>query len=213
MIRAASAVAACLCATSFGQEFQIDANAMTTHASGPFSEMFTGMFSVTNTLADPDVDGDSSILDVLIDGVRQHSGGATSGAFAFELDVEFAGGDIVSGFLSVSHDSTGSENVYSAELSPTAGGAILEIGDGTFVIGGMTFEGMWVDPSGTFLGVDISPWGSAQPLLGRFSDIAFTPNDDHMDPDTDVDVFMLVPAPAGGLLFGVGALAFLRRRH
>lgn len=214
MIRVAGSVVACLCASSFAQStLQIDSNAMTTHSSGPFSELFSGIFTVLNTPGDPDVDGDARILDLLIDGVRQHSGGADAADFGFELNVEFDGGDIVSGTLAVSHDAFGSENIYTAILEPSNGGAILEVGDGTFIIAGMTFEGLWADPFGTFLNVDISPWGSVQPLSGQFADIAFTPDENNLDPDTDVDVFMVVPAPATGILVISAGLLGCRRRR
>ena len=213
MLRVALPVVASLCGTAMAQDLlQIDTNAMTTRASGPFSEEFTGSFSVLNTALEPDIDGDAMLLDLLIDGVRQNTGGADGDHFSFMLEIEFVDGDITSGSAMIAHDMSGSENVYTAELVASSGGAILEVGVGTFIIGGMTFNGLWEDALGTFLDVDISPWGLFQPVEGRFADIAFTPDENHLDPDTDVDLFMVVPAPAGVMVFAAAGLLCRRRR-
>ncbi len=68
-------------------------------------------------------------------------------------------------------------------------------------------------PLGTFLGVDISPWGSLQPVTGSFAQIAFEPGDDFVDADTDVDVFIMVPTPAAAGMASVGFLTLLGRRR
>lgn len=212
-MRAFGLVAGLACASPvFSQEvMQVDIDAMSTRADGPFSESFTGNLLVFNSLANPDLDGDARILDVLIDSVVQDTGGASAGEFSFEMTIDFVGGDIVDGSLTLSADATGSENSYSARLLPSTGGAILHIGGGTFVVGGLTFDGLWSTPLGTFLGVDVSPWGSVQPVPGRFAEIAYTPNARFEDADTDVDVFVL-PAPATVALLGLAPLTARRRR-
>lgn len=191
---------------------QLDIDALSARAIGtPFDENFTGDLRIFNTAAEPDVDGDAKILDVLIDGTRQFTGGADAPEFSFLLEIAFLNGDIVSGGLSVSHDQTGSENTYVATLSPGVN-SILDIGGGSFILGGLTFGGLWNNPAGTFLGVDISPWGSVQPVDGFFANIAFEPDANNFDSDVDVDVFQ-IPAPGTLALVGLGGLAAARRRR
>lgn len=191
---------------------QIDINALSAQASpAAFNVNYTGTLNVFASPANPDFDGDASILDVLIDGMPQNTGGAAPGTFAFEMTIDFVNGDITQGSLMVAHDQNGSENVYNASLAPTAGGAILDIGNG-FVIGGLTFDGMWNSPAGSFLGVDISTWGSAQPLMGYFANIQYQPNANGIDSDVDVDVFQ-VPTPGALALLSLGGLAATRRRR
>ncbi len=191
---------------------QIDIDALSAKADSAFSATYTGGLHVFNTAADPDTDLDAKILDVLIDGVAQGTGGATVGAFHFDMTIAFSAGKITSGLVTVKVDQTGSEQTYSASLSPSSGVAILDVGGGYFVIGGLTFAGTFATPAGTFLGVDISTWGSAQPVPGSFSDIAFNPDSSHEDSDTDVDLF-IIPLPSGAALAGVGLSGLLVRRR
>lgn len=195
------------------QELQIDVDALSAQASGAFSETFTGSLHVFNTAVDPDINGNARILDVLIDGSAQGTGGADAAHFSFDLSITFSGGDITGGSLSVAVDQGGSENTYTASLSTSSGGAILDIGGGTFIIGGLTFDGTFADAAGTFLGVDISNWGSRQPLPGRFSEIAFNPDARGLDRDTDVDVFVTVPLPSGIAMASLGLVAVVARRR
>lgn len=199
---------------SANEVLQVDVNGLSARSSGAFSESFTGSLSVFSSVANPDLDGDAEILDVLIDGNNQNTTGAAFGDFSFELTLMFSAGTINAGFLQVRVDENGSENTYSAMVSPGSGGSILEIGPGEFIIGGLTFDGMFASPAGTFLGVDITPWGSRQPVPGRFSQIEFSPDGSNEDVDTDVDVFVLIPMPGAAGLAGLGlaGLAIRRRR-
>ncbi len=192
---------------------QIDIDALSAEASGAFSESFTGTLHIFNNATDADLNGNAEILDLLVDGTAQGTGGATTSEFAFDMNISFAGGEITSGSLTVAVDQGGSENTYTASLAPTSGGAILDIGNGTFLVGGLTFNGLFADADGTFLGVDITRWGSIQPVPGRFAQIAFTPNQDNIDSDTDVDVFIAVPTPAGAAMAGLGILGLAARRR
>ena len=196
--------------------FQIDIVALSAASAGPFSDSYTGAFSVFNTPAEPDTDLDAEILDILVDGVAQSTGGALAADFFFDLNIVFSAGKIASGDLTVKIDETGSENTYTATLKPTVGVAIQDVGGlGTiFNIAGLTFDGMFSSPAGTFLGVGVSPWGSIQPVPGWFSEIAFQPvGAGHEDADTDVDVFVTIPLPTGAVLAGVGLSGVLIRRR
>ena len=193
---------------------QIDTNALSAEADSAFSDTYTGDFRVFNTASTPDTDGDAEILDVLINGAAQGTGGATASEFYFEMNIEFSAGKIVSGDVTVKVDQSGSENTYTAALAPTASVAIQDVGGLgiIFNIGGLTFAGAFASPTGTFLGVDISPWGNAQPVPGRFSEIAFIPDSSNNDSDTDVDVF-IIPLPSGAALASIGLMGMLARRR
>lgn len=191
---------------------QIDVDALSAVASGAFSETFTGSLHVFNTAADEDFNENAEILDVLIDGDAQGTGGAGVDEFSFDMVLNFSGGNITSGTIEVAVDQGGSENTYAADVAATSGGSILDIG-GTFLIGGLTFDGLFASPAGTFLGVDISRWGDVQPVPGRFAQIAFEPNGDNIDEDTDVDVFIAIPTPAGAAMAGLGLLGVAARRR
>ncbi len=193
---------------------QIDMNGLGAEFSGQavFDENFTGTLHVYNNMGSPDPDGDAFILDVLIDGMNQGTGGAMASEFAFDLIAEFVDGSIVGGSIMVSVDGDGSENTYSSVLLPDGDGSILDIGGGTFLIGGAYGGGdHWTNPGGTFLGVDISPWGSAD---GFFNQIELNfAGGGTMDLDTDVDMFFIVPAPGSLALLGMGGLLAVRRRR
>lgn len=196
---------------------QFDINALSAQATGQsaFNQAFTGTVNVFNTAANPDRDGDAEILDVLIDGVAQETGGASASEFSFSLTIDFDGGFITGGSVELSIDQSGSENTYTASLAPSAVRNITNIGGGNFLLGGLTFDGVFTNPNGTMLGVDISPWGDLQPLPGRFAQIRFSPDRDGFDEDTDVDLFVLVPTPAaaGMAMLGLGGLGVMRRRR
>ncbi len=194
------------------QVFQVDVDALTAEATGAFSETFTGDLHVFNTAADPDSNGNAEILDVLINGAAQGTGGAGVGDFAFDMSISFTDGKITSGSLHLAVDQAGSENTYTASIGTTSSSAILDIG-GIFIIGGLTFDGLFDAPAGTFLGVDVTPWGDEQPDLGSFAQIAFQPDGSFTDADTDVDVFISVPTPAAAGMASVGFLTLLGRRR
>ncbi len=210
----ASVLAALAGVASADSVFQVDVDGLSARASGAFSETFTGTLSVFSSPANPDIDGDAEILDVLVDGVAQGTGGAANGDFFFEMILSFSNGSLNAGTVTLKVDENGSENTYTALVSPTGSGSILEIGPDTFIIGGLTFDGMFADAAGTFLGVDITPWGSLQPVPGRFSQIEFSPDANFEDSDTDVDVFVLVPMPGAAAMAGLGILGLgVRRRR
>ncbi len=204
----------CVCGAGAQELLQIDMNGLGAEYTGQgvFDEDFTGTLHVYNNMGSPDPDGDAFILDVLIDGMSQGTGGALASEFSFELIAEFVNGSIVGGSIMVSVDADGSENTYMSVLLPDGNGSILDIGGGTFLIGGAYGGGdRWADPVGTFLGVDISPWGTSD---GFFQQIELNfSGGGTMDLDTDVDMFFIVPAPGSLGLLGLGGLVAIRRRR
>ena len=90
--------------------------------------------------------------------------------------------------------------------------SIIDIG-GNFSIGGTTVGGAFDDALGTLLGVDISPWGLAAPADGHFAITGLDPDGQGFDPNADVDVFVLTPAPAGLSALAMGLLLASRRRR
>lgn len=189
---------------------QIDINALSAQASGPLSEDFSGTIQLFNTPQQPDPN--ALIVDLLVDGVRQNTPGADSDQFSFILDLEFDTGSIISGRLLLLVDSNGSENSYIASAVVMQGGSIIDAG-GNFSIGGTTVGGVFDDALGTVLGVDISPWGLAAPAVGQFTVIGLDPDGQGFDPNADVDVFVLTPAPAGLSTLAIGLLLASRRRR
>lgn len=212
LILAAAASLASAPAVLANDVLQIDVDALTAVASGAFSDTFSGTLHVFNSAADEDINENAEILDVLIDGNAQGTGGAGVGDFSFDMFLTFNAGSITGGTIQVAVDQGGSENTYDASVAATSDGSILDIG-GTFLIGGLTFDGTFASPAGTFLGVDISPWGVVQPVPGNFAQIAFNPNQNNIDADTDVDVFIAIPTPAGAAMAGLGLLGVAARRR
>lgn len=191
-------------------KLQIDVNALSAQASGPLSEEFTGRLEIFNLADDPDPN--ARILDLLIDGARQNTGGASSDLFEFFMGLDFENGSIVSGEIRVAVDGAGSENVYEALAVATIEGSIIEIG-GQFIIGGQTNLGTFVEPGGTILDLGIAPWGAAAPAEGLFVIGGLSPDGQGFDANADVDVFVLTPAPGSIAAMGLGLLAMGRRRR
>lgn len=192
------------------QLLQFDINGLTAERDAPFGEDYTGRLHIFNTVILPDPDLDTEIVEVLIDGTSQNTGGASAGEFSFDIVADFVGGSVTGGTFEFRLNATGSENTYSSLLLAADGPSILHIGGGTFILGAEFGGGdRWTNPDGTALGVDISPWGSADGFYTQI-DLSF---DGMTDPDTDVDVFFVVPTPGSlGVLAMGGWLASRRRR-
>ena len=191
-------------------KLEIDINALSAQTSGPLSEEFTGTIQLFNTAQN--TDDNAHILDLLIDGVRQNTSGALNNEFSLTLDLTFDSGSITDGLLSLQIDQDASENAYTALPVPTQGGSILDIG-GNFAIGGLTFDGTFDDALGTLLGVDISSWGEAEPVQGHFAVFGLQPDGQGFDPNADLDIFVLTPAPSGLAVLGMGLMLAGRRRR
>ncbi len=189
---------------------EIDVNALSAQASGPLSEDFTGTLQLFNTAQN--TDANAQILDLLIDGARQNTPGASNDEFSLTLDLTFDSGSITDGLLSLQIDQDASENTYIALPLPVTDGSIIDIG-GNFAVGGQTFDGTFNDALGTLLGVDISPWGSAEPVEGHFAILGLQPDGQGFDSNADLDIFMVTPAPSGLAALGMGMMLLSRRRR
>ena len=199
------------------QTLQIDTNALTAQASGPMSTSFTGHIDVFNRSEQGDqgggdLDPNARILDLLIDGARQNTGGAATDAFNFNMSLDFIDGNIVEGSIQVGVDANASENIYSTQVVPVDDGSIIEFG-GSFLIGGTTFDGEFASPAGSFLDVGVSPWGSTQPAQGTFAFLAYEPDGAGFDANADVDVYIVTPTPGTLAMLGTGLLVAARRRR
>lgn len=191
-------------------KLQIDANALSAQSSGPLSEEFTGRLEIFNLADDPDPN--ARILDLLIDGARQHTGGASSDMFEFFMGLDFENGNVVSGEIRVAVDGSGSENIYESLAAGAVDGSIIEIG-GQFIIGGQTHAGTFDQPAGTVLDLGIGLWGAAAPADGLFVIGGLNPDGQGFDANAEVDVFILTPAPGSLAALSVGLLALGRRRR
>ncbi len=185
-------------------ELQIDVNALTAAASGPgFDENFTGSVDLSDN-------GNSALAGILIDGVQQAFAGTLND---FTGTINLNNGDVTGGSFTVAvlESDNVTINTYSATISSGAGDVNSQAGQG-FNIDGLTFQGMF--SSSTFAGVDVSAWFDAQPLTGSFLQFAFNPNMQGVDTQSDIDIFVTVPLPAGGAMafVGLAGLASVRRR-
>lgn len=205
------ALAGAMVSGASGQQIlQFDIDGLTAERDAPFGEDYTGRLHIFNTILSPDPDFDTSIVEVLIDGTSQGTGGAGASEFAFEIIADFVNGSVTGGTIMLSLNAAGSENTYTSNLVAADGGSILDIGGGTFVLGAEFAGGdRWANPGGTALGVDISPWANADGFYTQI-DLNF---DGMMDMDTDVDVFFIVPTPGSLGVLGLGGLLAARRRR
>lgn len=182
---------------------QIDLNGLAASAGAPFDESFTGTLHLTT-------DGDTSLNALKRDGADAPIGAPwTLDAFTGEID--FTGGVVTGGFLSLSVTDTVATDTFDADIVAQSGQVSAQADQG-FLIDGLLFSGLFSGPA--FAGVDVSDWFNAQPLTGSFLQFEFSPDEGGSDRDTDLDIFVIVPAPgpaaALGLALGAG---MLRRRR
>jgi len=185
------------------QVLQIDVNSLTATAGAGFGTGYTGTVDLTTN-------ANSELAGILISGAGQ--------AFSGELD-SFAGsislnnGMVDGGSFTVSvlEADMVTINTYTASIVSGEGQVNTQAGQG-FSIDGLTFQGAFT--SATFAGVDVSDWFNTQPLSGSFIQFAFNPDAQGVDSDSDVDIFVAVPLPAGGAMAfaGLAGLASVRRR-
>ena len=203
-------------------ELQFDLNSISTRISSnstgdPFSENFTGSLRLGH-------DSDSVLAGVLIDGAYQsfddaRFDGSGWGLSHFSAKINLTDGEVVGGYLYLEVEqytegrSDGVTNTYEADIVNGAGRINHQAGQG-YAIDGLTINGMFSDA--TFAGIDISRWFGLQPVLGSFLNFSFDPGDDPFgtDQNSNIDIFVTVPLPAGGAMAfaGLAGLAGVRRR-
>ncbi len=176
---------------------------------GGFGLNFTGTVNISDKAG-------SSLAGILIDGIGQTVTG-TLADFVGTINLE--NGDVTGGSFRVDvlESDAVTMNTYTATIVANIGQVEEQAGQG-FTINGLTFEGMF--SSDTFAGVDVSLWNDNEPLVGSFIEISLDPDDNGLDNDTDVDLFVtpapVVPLPSAPALAGVGlvgVLAGARRRR
>jgi len=230
------AVAMCATAALGARELQIDVNSLTTSVMDGGSGMTPSSFTIDpevpfaggNTGATPrgggfgldftgsismTQDASSILAGVLIDGLSQSVNGTLS---SFSGQIDFLNGDVDGGQFTVTvlENDAVTMNSYTAQIIPGVGDIDPQAGSpGQFSIDGLTFEGFF--SSDLFAGVDVSDWNESEPLSGSFIQFKFAPGEDGVDNDSDIDIFVVVPLPAGGALAAVGlvGLAGVRRRR
>jgi len=182
---------------------QIDVNSLTATAGPGFGTGYTGSVNLSTN-------ANSELAGILIGGSSQMISGTLS---SFAGAINLVNGQVDGGSFTVTV--LESDNVtlstYSATINDTAGQVNTQAGQG-FSIDGLTFDGTF--SSATFAGVDVSKWFDNQPLTGSFIQFAFNPNAQGVDGDSDIDIFVTVPLPAGGMMAfaGLAGLASVRRR-
>jgi|GEM_PF-1594613 len=214
-----------------GNELQIDVNSLTVQTvAAPSTQIDSNQLGYTADMMGADVargtggfgtsytgsitmsdDSNSVLTQILCDGNPLAVSGTLSD---FTGQIDFVDGQVDGGTFTVTVvESDGvTMNTYSADIRSGAGFIKTQAGQG-FSIDGLTFMGMF--SSDVFAGVDVSRWNEAEPLSGSFIQFQFDPNADGVDTETDIDIFIVVPLPAGGALATVGlvGLAGVRRRR
>jgi hypothetical protein len=203
---AAAAAAGLATAAHADTELQIDVNSLvvsTSGGSGSFGADFTGSLEMN--------DGpESNLAGLLCDGMPLGIDGTLSD---FSGTINLQNGTVSGGSFTIEvTESGGGTNSYMAQIASGVGSVEPQAGQG-FQIDGLTFQGMF--SSDTFAGADVSPWFGAQPLPGSFLTFQFEPNANGVDDETDIDIFVVIPLPAGGAMASAAlvGLAGVRRRR
>lgn len=181
---------------------QFDINSLTAFDSGgTFGLNYTGDITL-------DMDGNSSLSGILIDGSSQPIVGSLSD---FDGEINLNNGIVTGGWFTVVVN--GGET-YTANIVMNSGMVQESVGQtGPYTINGITFQGFFSGLTGNlFAGVDVSDWITANGASGSFLEIKF---DGGTDTNTDIDIFVVVPMPAPVGLAGAGllGLAAIRRRR
>lgn len=214
LLLAAAATAGFASISSAAVELQIDVNSLVVsvdnggdggesfRGNGSFGTNYTGSISMN--------DGPQSVLaGLLCDGMPLGVSGTLTD---FTGTINFTNGEVDGGSFTVEvMESGGGTNTYSADIG-TVGSIKEQAGQG-FQIDGLTFNGMF--SSDTFAGADVTRWNEAEPLPGSFLTFQFEPGADGVDDETDIDIFVVVPLPAGGAMASAAliGLAGVRRRR
>lgn len=200
ILTAVAVLGATSAATAVPLELFIDINTLTATYSGGAGFNTNSSGSITLSM-----NGNSNLNDVRIDGVQQ---AISSTLFSFTATINLVNGGVTGGSISTSNaDGTS----YVASIRNGFGNISTQQGQG-FSIDGLTFDGFF--GSALYAGVNVTPWFASQPDNGSFLNFAFNPNNNGVDINTDIDLYVLVPMPAAaGLgLAGLAGLGIRRRR-
>lgn len=182
---------------------QMDLNSVVADANESFDGLnHTGEVALS-------ADADASLNTVMIDGDMQ-----PLSADLDQLDgtISLDAGQVAGGDLSISLTDG---SMFVASLTPSSGEVDTQAGQG-FQVGSALFAGAFENLVGgsSFGGVDVSAWDGAEPLQGAIQFFAYSPNSQGRDADSNLDVFVAVPAPgAVALPMGLALTAMRRRRR
>lgn len=123
--------------------------------------------------------------------------------------ISLVNGSVTGGSLSVEVNGASADpDFYSALIVPNVGAVHTFVGGG-FTIEGLTFQGLFDDPS--FGNVNVAPW-MAGALNGSFLQFNFSPNASGSG-FADIDAFVVAPAPGSLVALAAGGLVLARRRR
>ena len=183
---------------------QFDVNGVTTTVSNP--DLSTPYYNGTVFFS---ANSNSTLAGILINGVAQTVTGTLSDFYG---EIRIIRGRVGRGgfTLKVLESDGVTINSYTADL--TSGQGSIGTHDGR----GYTIDGYTLGDfsSSTFAGVDIGAWAGTVPSRGSFNLFAFNPDAMGVDTQTDINLYVTLPLPAGGAMafVGLAGLAGVRRR-
>ncbi len=176
---------------------QLDINALTAQAVDPaWGLAYTGTISVQNNAA-------STLAAILIEGSNQSFSGSIA---SLAGSLTLSAGSVTGGALSLTM-SEGSS--FGATVVPGTGSVHVQVGEG-FQVDALMQSGAFNGP--TFAGVNVAAWAGNQ-LPASMLLSSFGPDAAGLDVDTDLELFVDVPAPGSVVLAGVGAWTIIGRRR
>lgn len=159
-------------------------------------------------------DGNTALVAVAIDPPGGVAPGFTAGSLStFSMTVSFVGGSVTGGSVSVTTIGGGA---FSSGVG-TGGSIAAKVGGGFTIDGLLTGAAFTATEPGTkFAGADVTAF--LGPLSGDFINLDFEPRLSGaslgVDTNSDIDLFVSIPLPAGGAmaLAGLGLVGSIRRR-
>lgn len=182
--------------------FQMDINAATMSAGGPFGgTTHTGALNVTQ-------DANTVLAGIFVFNTPVVF---TGNVQSFNGQITLAGGVVTGAFFDIVIND-GSE--FHAVVTPGSGGVTAQAGQG-FNIDGLTFNARFENLVGGthFAGVDMSAFANGI-FNGSFLASSYSPNAGGTDDNTNFEFYAFVPTPGAAALLGVAGMAMgVRRRR
>ena len=194
-------------AVANADEIKLDINSIVIDAGGAFNgTTHTGTLQLS-------MDADSNMFGIQINNGSNLIAGNPLTNFTGTIDL--VNGVVTGGSFTV----TAGADTYTAMIVANSGDVdtqALPGGAQGFTIDGLTFQGFF--SSNSFAGVNVTPWFSAQPLIGSFINLFYDPDANGVDSGADIDIVAItsvvpLPAAAGMGLVGMFGIAGRRRRH